>query len=757
MTLRWIGGALLSAAFALGTAAQERGGWAAVRGRVIDAQTGEALGKVRVAVPEARRETSTNDEGRFEITQLAPGPVHVHVSTVGYGVEERRLVLSAGTTAVLEVALGPATIRRSEAVLVAVDAFAPVESSTGTEYTLSASELKNLAGVVADDPLRSVHSLPGVAADDDFHATFARRGLGFAAVGFYIDGVLTTAPFHTVRADEESLGGSITILSGDLVESLSLMSGAPVRYGDRIGPVLAVRTRAGAERFTSRLNVSLAGGVSATLEGPWPGSNRGSWLASARKSYLGYLTRRVADDTPLLDYYDLQAKLTYRVSSTHQLSLFALHGDFNTERRDVVARARRDLETEAHTRTSLGCLRWDWLLGGKASLATSVFGTTEDGERRNRLGEDIARQESTQAGLRADLAYPLGRHHRLDAGLLWRQLDEAQDLLGLPIEAESLEVVAGYDAASAQPGGYLQHTWTMAGEHLTVTSGLRMDALGASGETLWLPRLAATLKLGGRTTLAAHAGEHAQFARFVQLLGPAGNPSLRAERSRHGGVSVERVLGPRVRLRVEAYEERVRGGLFSGRRESRVLGDYLAPADELALLRNTLVGESRGVEVLLQRRSANGLSGWASYAWGRARYREGHGQPAFDADFDQRHTINVYASARLSRSVHASTKYRYGSGFPLVGFYRREGAGIMLAGERNEVRRKGYSRWDVRLNKAIGLRRGTLTLYAEVMNVLNQKNVRVDHIVENFATRAVVVEEQRLFPILPAVGLTVEF
>src|SRR5438046_2405358 len=126
---------------------------------------------------------------------------------------------------------------------------APLDPSAPTARVLGARELKTLAGVLIDDPLRSVQSLPGVAASDDFGATFAARGQGFASVGFYVDGVLMTAPFHTIRDVND--GFSLTLLSGDAVEAVSLITGgAPARYGDRTGSVLAITTREGSrEQF----------------------------------------------------------------------------------------------------------------------------------------------------------------------------------------------------------------------------------------------------------------------------------------------------------------------------------------------------------------------------------------------------------------------------------------------------------------------------------------------------------------------------
>ncbi len=44
---------------------------------------------------------------------------------------------------------------------------------------LAGNELRNLASVLADDPLRAVQSMPGVASNDDFRAQVSIRGAGF--------------------------------------------------------------------------------------------------------------------------------------------------------------------------------------------------------------------------------------------------------------------------------------------------------------------------------------------------------------------------------------------------------------------------------------------------------------------------------------------------------------------------------------------------------------------------------------------------
>src|SRR6185436_18331883 len=222
-----------------------------------------------------------------------------------------------------------------------------------------------------------------------------------------------------------------------------------------------------------------------------------------------------------------------------------------------------------------------------------------------------------------------------------------------------------YDRPSWQPGAYLQDTWSLFGERLKLTLGGRFDAWGASDENVWLPRASATLALGSRSKLSASAGGYAQFPSFGHLFAEQGNPELGAERSSHYVLGFERLLGRTVRARVELYDQEERDRLFVPNSEFRMVGgDVLVRPQPGASFQNSLAGHSRGFELLLQRRSANGFAGWISYAYGHTRLADSVTGAEFDSDHDQRHTVNAYASYRVNDRWSLSTKYRYGSNVP---------------------------------------------------------------------------------------------
>ena len=727
----------------------EAGTAVAVRGRVVDAQTGEPIAKATVSIPASKTDAATDGAGVFVLPGVPRGDVEIVVTTIGYGIARKTVHVAEGMPEV-EIRVGQEALKRTEEVLVEAPPFDPADAAAPAAHSLRGVELRNLGGVLTDDPLRSVQSLPGIATGDDFYASFATRGSGFSTVGFYLDGVLMSAPFHTIRDSNDAY--SLTILNGDVVESVSLISGgAPARYGDRTGAVLDVQTREGnRDEFSGRASLG-ASGVYSTLEGPIGHAKKSSWLLSARKSYLDYVLDRVnADSGTTIGYYDVTTHLAHHPTPAQTLGLTYVHGRSNWKNQDEGEPAPES----AQAGSDLGVLQWR---RDTSAWRTSLqaFATRETGHNLDEMGGETFVSESSQAGVRTDVGRGLGAH-RLEGGLVYRWLDEratARDFNG-----RAYLVTEDYDAKSGQWGGYLQDTLT-AGSRLSLTLGGRFDHWDETGESRVSPRAAASFVIGPRTRMTAGYGDYAQFPAFAQLYGRHGNPDLEAERSRHFVLGLEQRVGTHTRLRLDAYHQDENGLLYARDSEWRVEDGRIVIPRVDARLANTVSGRSRGVELLLQRRSANGLSGWVAYSYGIARRHDEETGIDFDSDFDQRHTVTVYGSMRLSQTLNVSLKYRYGSGFPVPGFYRSPAPGIyFLSDERNTLRPDGYGRLDLRANKAWLFRSWKLTLFGEVLNVLDRENVRYngqDGI--DFRTGRVFMSTDTLFPLLPSLGVTVDF
>jgi hypothetical protein len=171
---------------------------------------------------------------------------------------------------------------------------------------------------------------------------------------------------------------------------------------------------------------------------------------------------------------------------------------------------------------------------------------------------------------------------------------------------------------------------------------------------------------------------------------------------------------------------------------------------------NALEGYSRGFETKVNAGNPNGLSGWFSYALSYTKFRDTMRDEEFWGDYDQRHTVNAFGQYRWSPSTSVSARFRYGSNYPLVGYYDGRGGEMYIGSSRNTLRVPVYSRLDIRANRSFEMAHGRLTLFAEVINVLNHENVRQDW--EGFR------EDLRynypfeeLFKLMPTVGVLFEF
>ena len=95
---------------------------------------------------------------------------------------------------------------------------------------------------------------------------------------------------------------------------------------------------------------------------------------------------------------------------------------------------------------------------------------------------------------------------------------------------------------------------------------------------------------------------------------------------------------------------------------------------------------------------------------------------SFDGDNDQRHTFNVFVQQRLSYRLKVSAKFRYGSNFPIVGYFDGDDDDLRLGSMRNTVRLPDYARLDLSGSRTFTFTRSRLTLFVEVMNVTGREN-----------------------------------
>ncbi len=292
-----------------------------ISGFARDASNGESLPYVNVYLKAEKRGASTNESGYYVIVDVPPGKYTLVASLVGYRTYTEELVV-ADDSIVRDISLIEQALLFETKVIKTEAEETDFDISPG-RTSLQPRELKAAPAAIEADPIRTIQTLPGVAALSDF------------SVGLYVRG--GTPDQNLVLLDgtdvynASHLFGLFSTFPADAAKSTELMRGAyPARYGGRLSSVLNIITDEGnKEEFEATGGASLMASR-LTLQGP---VGRGSWLVSGRRTHLDPLIAIARDalDAKRFGYnfYDLQGKTHQVLSHSDQWTLAAYTGQDN--------------------------------------------------------------------------------------------------------------------------------------------------------------------------------------------------------------------------------------------------------------------------------------------------------------------------------------------------------------------------------------------------------------------------------------------
>jgi len=740
-----------------------------VKGRVVNVRGGEALRQVQVEIAELHLTKITLDDGSFRFADVPAGQYTLRISAVGF--RYLAVPLSLATDAdirELSITLAPDNYRRADTVEVQGSLFHGENPAEVGQIALTSTETKEASTVLADDPFRAIQTLPGVspAENNDFFAQFSVLGAPFEQVGVYVDGVLVPQPFHSIPGIQD--GASLSLFSSETVDEVKLMPIAfPVRYGDLSGAALAIRTRDGSR--TGPLFTLSAGMADSNVigEGGLGHSRKGSWLASARKSYLEYLVRRSSGD-PFTDisFEDASLKLTYDLSSRQNIDFYALAGRTNLEQSNAIF--DNNQFKSGQNNFTLARAGWRFTVNPNLVLETTGAYIEQQFKLRNPSNQNLNSDSYREWAGTTRALWHWSQGHILEAGYTGRGLSDTT--YSIFYATGGPQVFGQGNSTFLRQDGYAQEVSSFFRNRLHVMTGLRWDSLEHAAIQPVTSQASLSLQVASRTHLELGFARHAQLPDAQSLAQECASsqtgrlPSFLGDRFNHFEAAVEQGLGENSRVRVEAFE----------REGEQLLGlRALAPATNSCGENVPGVSApltrvySRGLQFVLQRRSANRLSGWIGYTLDFARQRELAAPTIspflvistgyFPTLQDQRHTLNAFASYRLSPTVNLSGKFLFGSGLPFPSATFRQVGSTLVATDFNTGRLGFYQRFDMRADKAWAFARWKMTLYAEVLNATNHDNRRLITTSFNPITGTSVAVTEHGLPVTPTAGLVFEF
>ena len=702
-----------------------------IHGCVIDAATRRLLPGAAVVILGRGLETVAGAGGCFTVADVPAGLHRLQVALIGYDAAILHdIVVRSNRITTVAVSLDEVAGLR-EVVDVTADYFSAVEEEAASTVSFNFEEIRRSPGA-AGDVSRMLQVLPSVGMQTDQRNDLLVRGGSPAENLTIVDNIEVPSINHFPT--QGASGGVIGLLNTDLIADVRFSAGGfPAEHGDRLSSVMVVTQREGnRSEFDAEISTSMAG-AGLLLEGPLAGVP-GSWVLSARRSFLDLIADAIGTGGVVPEYSDVQGMATFDVGPTHRIRLLGL-GGFDAFREDD-----DDGAIAADTRQYVGGVNWRWLWSGDGYAETSLAHTRGD----YRASVTDAPSEETRGDLlfdnesREQEAVLRSRwHYRPRTGTAWTWgvtarrsfsravVFDAPGVTRINTVEESLDV---RESLATHKAGAFVSLERSVGSRLTATLGGRFDYFSLNGKGTWSPRLGLAYDLDPLTTLTAAAGVYHQTLPSWLLVQHPDNRRLDNLRANHYVAGMRRRLTPSTLLGVEAYRKDYRGLPFDPDDPTALVLDQFADFGTPAPGR--LVGggaaRSHGVEALVRKRLTRRVHGLASYAYAVSRYTDLEGIER-NRTFDHRHLASAVLGYRPSDRFEYSVRWRYAGGRPYTPFdpalSSRAGAGIIQRDRVNTERQPAYHRLDVRFDYRRQLGYGSLVSFVSVFNAYNRRNL----------------------------------
>ena len=698
-----------------------------ISGTISDSNSNETLIGVNIYVPELEIGTTTNEYGFYSLT-LPKGTHKIEFSYVGFQTILQEITLNQNTK--ISIPLVSSSEQLDE-VVITDKGRTNIRKAEMSVNKLAVETIKKMPVVLGEvDVLKSILLLPGVT------------NAGEGASGFNVRG--GAADQNLILLDEATLYNSshvfgfFSVFNADAIKELKLYKGGiPSRFGGRAASVLDVYQRDGNSKdFHMNGGIGL---ISSRLlaEGPIV-KDKGSFLIAGRGSYA-HLFLKLADNDNSAYFYDLNAKLNYKLNENNSLYLSGYFG------RDVFDIA--NLFNNIYGNSTLN-LRWNHLFSDKLfSNLSFIYSDYYYGLNLNFIGMDYT-SGIKNYNLKYDFKNYISNKLKLAYGVNAIYYDFN------PGEIKPLTADSGINARSFEkkyafePAAYIEAEHTLS-DKLSLMYGVRYSLfyrLGNSNRNIYANNVAVTFNetfqiyekanpIGTKhfdknETIASYDNfepraaisytlnenssiktSYNRMVQYLQLISNTSSPTpldiwTPSDEFIKPQIADQVALGYFRNFHNDDYSLEVE--TFYKTVQNRI--DYIDGADLIGneyIEQIILNGKQRayGLEMMLKKNTGK-LSGWISYTLSRSE-QQTPGRNAtetgindgkwYKTGYDKLHNLAITSAYELNPKWSFGANFALQSGQPVTypnGYYQYEGITVPSYGLRNENRLPLYHHLD---------------------------------------------------------------
>ena len=729
-----------------------------IGGKINDINSGESLPYAKVTIKDTNRVSTANQDGSFTILNIPVGSILV-INKMGY--ESKEIKVSSDTKRLIInlYKLEKDSLIEDGVVVGSVNSNMMQQSGI-SQFSLSPDLTRSLPNLGEQDIFRSMQLLPGVSGSNESSSGLVVRG------GTIDQNLVLFDDFTVYHVDH--VFGFFSAFNNNAIKDVQFYKGGfGAKYGGRMSSVVDITGKDGnTEQFGIGASVSLLS-TNAVVEQPFA-DGAGSFILTGRKSYQSDLYNDILESVtgenqnaqagtstpgqfalgrfsiePESYFYDMNAKLTYRLPNDDKFSISFYNGaDELDNSRDVDGNAdisrlcelfdgngpfggtfceeeisfavgTIDLSEWGNTGISAKYShQWNDRLDTNFVISASEYFSYrdrlintqviyEDSDDEPTTGESSSNEDNQldDFTVKIENDYYLNQWNTLSFGLQYTQQNIDFSLI------QNGDLVLETKNEGATSTVYIEDEIVI--NALTVIPGLRVSKYSINDEVYTEPRLSISYELNDTTQLRAAFGDYHQFALSVARQsieeGPrnfwtlADGETVPVSKSSHFILGTTHYVG-NYNFNIELFHKEYEG-LSEFTQQTRPIRNEDGTGLTLILEQefHTGSGTASGVELFLQKNIGD-LTGWVGYTFSEVIYDfPTVSDTTYFADQDATNEFKTVLMYRWGDWDLAST-FIYATGRPyteVLGVVEDTFPPTYEVGAKNDLRYDDYHRLDL--------------------------------------------------------------
>jgi outer membrane receptor for ferrienterochelin and colicin len=732
-----------------------------IKGRVFNGANNEPLPFASIILTGTTIGSTSDLDGNFIFTGIKPGYYKLTVSTIGYEmvVSDEFQVTNAKTT-FTDIALKEKTFNLED-VVVKPNSFRRVEESPVALKSIGIKEIEKSPGANRDIS-KVIQVLPGVASGVSYRNDLIVRGGGPSENRFLLDGI--EIPNLNHFGTQGASGGSVGIINTDFLREVDFFTGAfPANRGNVLSSVLDMKLIDGnPDKMVYRFTV---GASETAVSASGPLSEKTTLLFSARRSYLQFLFSALK--LPFLPTFnDYTIKIKTRFDKKNELTFLSIG---SLDKSVLNTGIENPTEEQQYILNYLPSYdQWTYAIGAvyrhyrNNSYDTWVLSrnmlNNESAKFENNLknGVPLLKYSSREIEnkFRYENTYRLNEY-KIVSGAGMEYIKYSNDTFRKVFIPSGKDTITSlnYNSSLAfwRYNAFVQASRSFMENRLTLSAGLRMDGNSFSSAMAnpfaqFSPRVSASYGLTDKLFLNGNVGRFYQIPSYTTLgyRNQAGvlvnkENDIRYIRADHLVAGFEYRKSENSRISLEGFFKGYDHYPFSLNDSVSLASkgaDYGVYGDEPVV--STSSGRAFGLELYYRDKIKDFLNVILSYTFVRSEFEDKMGK-LIPSAWDNRHILNLTASAEFSKNWNVGAKWRFVGGAPYTPYdiarsslktaWDARGQGYPDFTRFNSQRLNSFQELDLRVDKEYFFKKWSLNLYFDVQNAYNFKSKDPDVLV----------------------------